>query len=81
LQRDNYLCQRCYSKGLLTPADIVHHIQHLSKEPDRALDEDNLISVCTTCHNQLHPEKGKRVDVQRVRRARVMVVKSNEESL
>lgn len=57
LIRDNYLCQLCLQQGQLTAADVVHHIEHLQDNPDRALDPDNLQSVCASCHNRLHPEK------------------------
>jgi 5-methylcytosine-specific restriction enzyme A len=77
LARDNYLCQRCYKKGLLTPAEVVHHIDHLRKAPGKVLDESNLISVCSACHNKVHPEKGKKGEV--VRKARVVRVERNEE--
>ncbi|MDR6227560.1 hypothetical protein [Desmospora profundinema] len=36
-------------------AGQVH--KHLKDNPDRALEADNLESVCAACHNQLHPEK------------------------
>jgi 5-methylcytosine-specific restriction endonuclease McrA len=35
----------------------VHHIEHLDKRPDLALDNDNLESLCADCHNREHPEK------------------------
>jgi len=60
LVRDNYLCQYCLEKGKLTPADMVHHIEELKDNPEKALDPDNLISLCNTCHNKEHPEKGKK---------------------
>lgn len=79
LVRDHYLCQVCLKKGFLTPATIVHHIEHLSDNPDRAYDEDNLESVCAPCHNRLHPEKGERKKVEPKRRARVIRSEPNEE--
>lgn len=57
LQRDNYECQRCKSRGMFSRAEVVHHIKHLKDRPDLALDDDNLVSVCARCHNELHPEK------------------------
>lgn len=58
LARDNHLCQRCKQQGILTPANIVHHIEPIDVAPEKALDLDNLMSVCAKCHNILHPEKG-----------------------
>lgn len=60
LARDGYLCQICKRYGRRTPAEIVHHIKHLDEYPELALDSKNLISVCSKCHNKLHPEKGGR---------------------
>lgn len=56
--RDHYLCQPCLKRDRIVPADLVHHIKHLEDEPDLALDPNNLESVCNSCHNKLHPEKG-----------------------
>lgn len=58
LKRDNYLCQMCLKNGLITAAKIVHHIIHLKDNPLLALEEDNLTSVCNTCHERLHPSRG-----------------------
>ena len=58
LTRDGYLCQMCKRYGRRTPAETVHHIKHLDEYPELALDNRNLISVCSKCHNKLHPEKG-----------------------
>ena len=46
----------------------VHHVQFVRKHPELALSRtyiykgktyDNLIPVCKSCHNKLHPEKNK----------------------
>ena len=58
LERDEYLCQICLGDDDPIPADTVHHIIHLRDDPSRALDDNNLMSVCFDCHNDLHPEKG-----------------------
>ncbi len=58
LKRDNYLCQLCLESDDITPANTVHHIEHLKDNPLRALDIDNLMSVCPTCHERLHPNRG-----------------------
>ena len=58
LRRDGYQCQDCKKYGKSTEAVTVHHIQHLEDHPELALQNDNLISLCTACHNRRHPEKG-----------------------
>jgi len=57
LERDNNECQCCKSKGGFSKAECVHHIKHLRDRPDLALTDDNLVSLCGSCHNILHPEK------------------------
>lgn len=56
------LCEICLSKGIYTPAVIVHHKIHLDpetiKNPDVALAFSNLCAVCVDCHAKEHqPEK------------------------
>ena len=48
LQRDGWRCQRCgRSKDL-----HVHHLVKRSELSDDTL--DNLITLCSSCHRQLH---------------------------
>ena len=58
LRRDNYLCKNCKRFGRIKEATEVHHIKHYEDYPDLALTNDNLISLCHSCHNKQHPEKG-----------------------
>jgi 5-methylcytosine-specific restriction enzyme A len=58
LQRDGYLCQECRKYGKNTEAKIVHHIQEIEDRPELSMINDNLVSVCPSCHNKIHPEKG-----------------------
>lgn len=64
LEMDCYLCQDCLKeweatgRGTVHPATMVHHIDPLELCPEKALDLDNLISLCDACHNKRHPEKG-----------------------
>ena len=58
LKRDHFECQKCkHVKQRLTRATVVHHKVHLRDDPFLMLDDDNLISLCDTCHNEEHPEK------------------------
>ena len=54
LKRDNYICQKCK----IRPAELVHHKIHLNPQNvydnSIALDLNNLISVCASCHAELH---------------------------
>ena len=70
--RDTYLrsvgglCEKCKARGLITPAEIVHHKIHLNAgnitDPNITLNPDNLIAVCRTCHAEEHGSM-KRFDV------------------
>ena len=66
LIRDHWLCQECkraFEAGeaqRIRQATTVHHIKPREERPDLALDLDNLESICAICHNQQHPEKGRR---------------------
>lgn len=61
LRRDGYLCQDCKRYGRTTQATTVHHIKHADEYPELEWDNDNLISLCSACHNKRHPEKGGRM--------------------
>lgn len=56
------LCERCAAKGLVVPAEIVHHKTPLTAlnihRPEIALNYDNLMALCRDCHGAVHrPEK------------------------
>ncbi|MBU5250779.1 HNH endonuclease [Lysinibacillus capsici] len=67
-QRDNYECQECKRKGIVSIDTneysesarrkkiqlVVHHIKELEHHPELALYEDNLETVCVDCHNKEH---------------------------
>lgn len=65
LMRDGGMCCECMrrmldgSGTLVRRATMVHHIIPIEQRPDLALDLDNLESLCDSCHNKEHPEKGK----------------------
>ena len=52
------LCERCLQRGLITPADEVHHKIRLTQEnvnkPEIALNWDNLQALCADCHRETH---------------------------
>nr|DAQ42308.1 MAG TPA: HNH endonuclease [Caudoviricetes sp.] len=60
--RDRYiaahpLCEECGKRGILTPAEEVHHIKPLSRGGTHA--EDNLMSLCTSCHSAITAHGGR----------------------
>ena len=61
--RDKYvsqhpLCERCLKEGRLTPVEEVHHILPVSQGGRHT--QDNLMSLCRSCHNKIHRELGDR---------------------
>ena len=52
------MCQECKKYGRRVDGEIVHHIIHVDEAPELAFVDDNLITLCSKCHNKLHPEKG-----------------------
>ena len=73
LQLDRHECQICKGRGRYSRAVMVHHVNHVRRRPDLALDmfyrldgeeKRNLISVCKWCHeNVCHPERLRRPKV------------------
>ena len=69
LKRDNYECQRCIGKYKaggplkrikLVRANTVHHKVEMKDDPTLMLEDDNLISLCHSCHdiiNERTPKK------------------------
>lgn len=64
MRLDHYECQLCKSKyHRIRKASMVHHVHHLEDYPNLALEiydkegHRNLISLCNSCHNEVHPEK------------------------
>lgn len=69
LKRDRFECQDCrkrletavaesielkeYEKKIRRATE-VHHIKELKEHPELALEDDNLISLCSKCHNKRH---------------------------
>lgn len=62
LQRDHYACQECRRKGRYCRANTVHHIRHLKDEPELALEDDNLESLCRDCHEAIHEKENRQKD-------------------
>jgi 5-methylcytosine-specific restriction enzyme A len=79
LTRDNYLCQDCFKKNIITAAEMVHHIEELADHPDKALDLDNLESLCHPCHNRRHPDRAKKKEKPVSKKIKVIKSKANPE--
>lgn len=53
---DNGLCLLCLSENRHKAMGVVHHIVELKEDWNKRLDEDNLISLCESCHQIVHKE-------------------------
>lgn len=58
LERDHYECVWCKAEGKLTTQyDAIleiDHIKELETHPELAWDNDNLQTLCRSCHNKKH---------------------------
>lgn len=58
------LCERCLAKGIITPAEVVHHKVELTpdniKDLNLSLGWDNLQALCRQCHAEVHSGMEKR---------------------
>lgn len=52
--RDMYVCQLCLRDKCYGAPDVVHHIIELKEDKTVALNSENLICLCTSCHNKVH---------------------------
>jgi 5-methylcytosine-specific restriction enzyme A len=48
------LCEQCINHGIDEIATIVHHIKSIEDAPELRLRYDNLMSLCTQCHEEIH---------------------------
>ena len=58
LDRSHGLCERCADRGVVKPADVVHHTVPLNAsnvtDPDIALNQERLLALCHECHTEVH---------------------------
>ncbi len=53
VERDNHLCQICKENNKFTYNNLeVHHIVPLEEDYELRLDDENLITLCTTHHKE-----------------------------
>lgn len=61
------LCERCLAKGVIKPAEMVHHKVYISEkninDPTVTLNWDNLEALCNDCHAEEHSKRAKRYKV------------------
>lgn len=61
------LCEDCYKKGLVVPAEEVHHIKYLTpgniNDPNITLNYSNLVALCRECHRARHGKANRRYTI------------------
>jgi HNH endonuclease len=48
-------CELCMQRDVLVAATVVHHTR--GQDPEYAMDQDTLQSLCNSCHSRLHASK------------------------
>lgn len=61
--RANPICEKCLEDGIVTPTKEIHHIDSFMNYEgemrwSKAFDYNNLMSLCTKCHNDIHKAQG-----------------------
>ena len=56
--KEHPFCEECLKAGRFVPVEQVHHIRPLAEGGTN--DEDNLISLCMSCHSHIHAKRGDR---------------------
>ncbi|WP_010293547.1 HNH endonuclease [Clostridium senegalense] len=54
--KDKGLCVLCLSNKAITFMELVHHITELKENWELRCEPRNLISLCNSCHNEVHAE-------------------------
>ncbi len=58
-RRDAGLCKLCLYEGRINGRDLsIHHIEPIRQNPDRKLDNDNLITLCREHHQLVESDPG-----------------------
>lgn len=61
------LCEMCLTEDRTTPACEVHHIKEINTGTNElemmniAYDSNNLIALCSACHDKIHNKKPRRL--------------------
>lgn len=48
------LCELCRKNGIIKEAKEVHHIVPIEIDWSKRLEYENLIALCSDCHNAIH---------------------------
>lgn len=48
------LCEMCRAKGIIKSAKEIHHVVPIEVDWSKRLEYENLIALCSDCHNAQH---------------------------
>lgn len=65
IARDLGLCKVCLSNNRIRVADVVHHIIELKESRELGLRTSNLLSLCNSCHQEIHAKYRKGIVTKR----------------
>jgi len=54
LARDKYVCQECKRYGRVVAGNTAHHIVPVEMNSDYQWLDENLLLVCSVCHDSFH---------------------------
>ena len=57
IKREHNECERCRKIGKYSPCEAVHHKKYLRRNPELALDINNLECLCKNCHYKEHHKR------------------------
>ena len=66
--RDHPLCEKCLAKGKVVPGEDIHHIKspfnydNMTIDMQLAFDDNNLQTLCKTCHQEEHNRKDRKIE-------------------
>lgn len=54
IRKTEPLCHDCLDKGIVKPAEHVHHIVKIDDAPHLKYEKTNLVPLCEACHEERH---------------------------
>jgi 5-methylcytosine-specific restriction endonuclease McrA len=66
-ERDHWMCKNCLKNKIFTYKDLeVHHIIPLEEDINQGLDDENLITLCRSCHEAAEKGEISRQDLRKM---------------
>ncbi|EOU1569855.1 HNH endonuclease [Clostridium perfringens] len=78
IARDLVLCKVCLSNNRIRVANVVHHIIELKESRELGLKTSNLLSLCNSCHQEIHDKYRKGIVTKRNTQEELMKLMPNK---